>query len=218
MPREDRVYWDVVENEPRDVGRFVSDKVTSLSLLVRLRDSSDDDAWRDFRDLYGPLIRHWLMRRGVREHDADDVGQDVMQLLVTELAKFEHNGRIGALRCWLRQVVANRLKTFWRQQNRRVDPTGGSDYGAMADQLADPNSQLSRLWDDEYHRAVCDRLLNLAKSEFQPQTMDAFRGVAIEGRRASEVAEELGMTANAVRIAQSRVMRRLRELGEGMLD
>ncbi|MCA9119992.1 MAG: sigma-70 family RNA polymerase sigma factor [Planctomycetaceae bacterium] len=185
---------------------------------MRLRNSSDDDAWQDFREIYDPLIRHWLVRRGVREHDADDVGQDVMQLLVTELANFEHNGRTGALRCWLRQVVANRLKTFWRQENRRVAPVGGSDYGAMADQLADPKSQLSQLWDDEYHRAICDRLLGIAKSEFQPQTMAAFREVAIEGKRASEVGASLGMSANAVRIAQSRVMRRLRELGEGMLD
>lgn len=65
---------------------------------MRLRNSSDDDAWQDFREIYDPLIRHWLVRRGVREHDADDVGQDVMQLLVTELANFEHNGRTGALR------------------------------------------------------------------------------------------------------------------------
>ena len=195
----------------------MSDNLTSVSLLERLRDRSDEDAWHRFHDLYGPLIRGWLIRRGVRQQDADDVGQDVMSLAVTELPGFQHNGRVGALRAWLRQVVANRLKSFWRQQNRQATP-GGSDYGDLAEQLADPQSQLSRVWNEEYHRVLCERLLELAASEFQEQTMEAFRRVALDGQKASEAAEALGMSANAVRIAQSRVLRRLRELGEGLLD
>lgn len=195
----------------------VSDNVTSLSLLERLQDRADEAAWHRFHDLYGPLIRQWLLRRGVTHQDADDVSQEVMQLAVAQLPDFRHNGRVGALRAWLRQVVANRLKTFWRQQNRRA-AAGGSDYGDLADQLADPKSQMSRVWNEEYHRALCERLLDLAANEFQQQTMEAFRRVALDGQNATEAAEALGISANAVRIAQSRVMHRLRELGEGLLD
>lgn len=195
----------------------MSDNVTSLSLLERLRDRSDDAAWHRFDDLYGPLIRRWLMRRGVNQQDADDVVQEVMSLAITQLPNFQHNGHVGALRAWLRQVVANRLKTFWRQKNRGTT-AGGGDCGALAEQLADPKSQLSRVWDEEYHRDLCERLLELASGEFQQQTMDAFRRVTINGQTAPEAAEALGISANAVRIAQSRVMRRLRELGEGLLE
>ena len=195
----------------------MSDRVTSLSLLDRLRDPRDDAAWQRFHDLYGPLVLQWLRRRGVVQADADDVMQEVMRQAVVELPKFQHNGRLGALRCWLRQVVSNRLRTFWRQRNR-LGVTGGEPYGELADQLADPNSELSRQWDAEYHRDLCERLLEMAKAEFQPATMEAFRRVALEGRKAAEVADELGLTANAVRIAQSRVMRRLRELGADVLE
>ena len=77
---------------------------------------------------------------------------------------------------------------------------------------------MSRVWNDEYHRALCERLLELASNEFQQQTMEAFRRVALDGEKAAEAAEAMGISTNAVRIAQSRVMRRLRELGEGLLE
>ena len=195
----------------------MSYEVTSLSLLERLRNLSDDEAWRRFHDLYGPLIHGWLTRRGVSQTDAEDVRQEVMRQALIELPGFQHNGRTGALRCWLRQVVANRLRTFWRQQNRH-GAAGGEDYAVMAQQLADPVSPLSRQWDAEYNRTMCARLLEMVQHEFEAQTMEAFRRVALDGHRAADVAAELNMTPNAVRIAQSRVLRRLRELGAGLLE
>lgn len=191
---------------------------TSRSLLARLRGASNHDAWAEFQQLYAPLIRGWLVRRGVHDQDAEEVMQEVMQTLLTELPSFEHNGRVGALRCWLRRVVANCLKKFWRRENRQPRALGGDDYADLAAGLEDPHSQLSRLWNDEYNRVVCDRLLDRVKTDFHEQTMLAFRGVAIDGKHAAEVAEQTGLTVNAVRIAQSRVMRRLREVGVGLLD
>jgi RNA polymerase sigma factor (sigma-70 family) len=192
-------------------------RVTSLTLLERLRSPADDEAWGRFHTVYGPLIQRWLICRGLQPQDADDVRQEVMRLALDQLSRFEHSGRVGSLRAWLRQVVANRLKTFWRQQNR-VLQADGDEYRTLADELEDPDSALSQLWDREYQQAVCQRLMDLAKDEFQTQTVEAFRRVALEGRKATEVAAELGMTPNAVRIAQTRVLARLRVLGAGMLD
>jgi RNA polymerase sigma-70 factor (ECF subfamily) len=163
------------------------------------------------------LIHSWLTRRGVSQTDAEDVRQEVMRQALIELPGFQHNGRTGALRCWLRQVVANRLRTFWRQQNRH-GAAGGEDYAVMAQQLADPVSPLSRQWDADYNRTMCARLLEMVQHEFEAPTMEAFRRVAVDGQRAADVAAELNMTPNAVRIAQSRVLRRLRELGAGLLE
>jgi RNA polymerase sigma-70 factor, ECF subfamily len=195
-----------------------ANEYTSLSLLERLRDPADSDAWRSFHDLYGPWIRHWLVRKGLQEQDADDVFQEVFRVAATELGQFEHSGRPGALRRWLREVLANRLRTFWRQKCSRPGAVGGSEHLAMAEELQDPASQLSRAWDEEYRRAVCDRLFVAIEHEFEGKTMAAFRSVALEGKRPADVAAELQMTPNAVRIAQSRVLRRMRELGEGILD
>lgn len=191
---------------------------TSLSLLEQLGDATNDEAWEQFQSIYRPMLRSWLVRRGVKPNDAEDLQQEVMQMAVVELKNFKHNGRVGALRNWLRRVMANRLKTFYRQNNRQGVAMGGSDYVELANQLQDPNSDLSRIWDAEYHAVMCVRLMLLVQTEFTEKTMQAFRRVTMEDGKTADVAEQLGMSPNAVRIAQSRVMRRLRELGKGMLE
>ncbi len=191
-------------------------ELTSLSLLERVGEF-DNDAWQRFHDLYSPLLQHWLVQRGVQQADADDLRQEVFQVAIRELPAFQHSGRTGAFRCWLRATVSNRLRGHWRRQKQQA-AAGGEQYVALAEQLADPESALSRAWDEEYRRVVCDRLLAMVEAEFQPNTMAAFRLVALKSMRPADAAAQLGMTPNAVRIAQSRVLKRLREVGRGMID
>ncbi|MEM0924470.1 MAG: sigma-70 family RNA polymerase sigma factor [Planctomycetota bacterium] len=191
---------------------------TSVSLLDRLRDSADELAWERFCDIYGPLIRSYLIRRGLNQNDADDVQQSVMEKVTEKLPEFEHNGNTGAFRLWLRTVVANRLTVAWRNKQKVGHGVGSEKVGEMAQQLTDPHSDLSRLWDQEYQQQLCERLLRLAEPDFTPQTMEAFRRVFLNGKKATEVAEEMDMSPNSVRIAQTRVLRRLRELGKGFMD
>lgn len=191
---------------------------TSVTLLELLKNTNDDEAWSRFCAIYGPLIRGWLVRRGLNQTDADDAQQCVMAKLMEKLPEFEHNGNAGAFRLWLRNIVANRLTVFWREKNKLGGGTGGEQIAEIGKQLADPNSNMSRLWNEEYDKKLCERLLELAEPEFQPQTMQAFRRVALDDEKTSDVADELGISANAVRIAKARVLQRLRELGEGFLE
>ena len=82
----------------------------------------------------------------------------------------------------------------------------------------DPDSPLNRYWDEEHDRHVLRCLLELAELEFEPTTMRAFRRVALEGASGSEAAGELGLSLATVYAARSRILRRLRELAEGLLD
>ena len=95
---------------------------------------------------------------------------------------------------------------------------GGSDFAKVLDQLADPDSQLSRLWDQEHDRHVARRLLELIEPEFEPTTWRAFRGLVLEHKSTAEVAAELGISANAARIAKSRVLSRFRREAEGLIN
>jgi RNA polymerase sigma-70 factor (ECF subfamily) len=88
----------------------------------------------------------------------------------------------------------------------------------VLEQLEDPNSALSQLWDREHDQHVTRRLLELIEPEFSATTWQAFRRVVLEGAKAAEVAAELGITANAVWIAKSRVLARLREELRGLTD
>lgn len=192
--------------------------LTRLSLLGRVREPRNEDAWAEFAHLYGPLVEGWLARMGVAQQDAADLRQEVMTKLLDALPEFEHNGRPGAFRNWLRSITANRLRTFRRQQFRQTQARGGSDFALLAEQLADDDSVLTRQWNAEYEQMVVRRLLQIVERQFSAASIQAFRRVVLKGEKAAEVAADLGLTLNAVRIAQSRVLRALREAGEGLID
>jgi len=169
-------------------------------------------------DLYTPWIHGWLRRQGVNSADAEDLVQEVLSVLVRELPQFQHDQRRGAFRCWLRTITVNRLRGFWRSQQTRPVATGDSDMDRRLEELADPESSLSRLWDQEHDQQVLRRLLELVEPEFAPSTWQAFRYVALEGRRPAEAAADLGLSVNAVMLAKSRVLRRLRQEAQGLVD
>lgn len=191
---------------------------TSLSLLERLRLEPDEQSWRRFVELYEPLIRGWLRRHDVPTSDAEDLSQDVMAVVVKELPHFQHNHQLGAFRNWLRTVTVNRLRTLWRSRRNRDLATGGSNFAEMLEQLADPTSSLSRLWDQQHDQHVAGRLMAIAEPHFEPKTWQAFRRVVVDGMRAGAVAEELGISVNAVLLAKSRVLARLRREMRGLTD
>jgi RNA polymerase sigma-70 factor (ECF subfamily) len=190
---------------------------TSLSLLERLRLQPDAESWRELVELYTPLIQGWLRHQGVPATDADDLTQEVMAVLVQELPHFQHNRRRGAFRNWLRTITVHRLRALWRSRDRRP-AIGGSDCLKMLDQLEDPQSALSRLWDQEHDQHVARRILKLVEPRFEPATWQAFRRVVLDGLKAPAVAAELGISVNAVLLAKSRVLGQLRREVEGLTD
>ena len=124
---------------------------TSASLLQRLRDEPDGDAWCRLVDLYTPLLRQWLHGYGLQASDVDDLTQEVLAVVVRELPKFQHNQRPGAFRRWLRTILVHRLRGFWRARQSRPLPGGQSDLGKILEQLEDPQSGLSRRLRDRCH-------------------------------------------------------------------
>jgi RNA polymerase sigma-70 factor (ECF subfamily) len=191
---------------------------TPLSLLDRLRCQPEEQAWRRFVDLYVPLLRAWLRRARVTDADADDITQEVLAVVCRELPHFRHGQRPGSFRRWLRTVTVHRLRDFWRARHYRPLATGTDDVREMLEQLADPGSGLSGLWDQEHHRHVARRLLESIRGDFAPTTWQAFCRIVVDGLRPADAAAELGLSVNAVLLAKSRVLRRLRQEGHGLLD
>jgi RNA polymerase sigma-70 factor (ECF subfamily) len=190
---------------------------TPLSLLERLRLGPDPNSWQRLVDLYTPLVAARLRAQALQPADVDDLTQEVLGTLLRELPHFRHDLRPGAFRRWLRGIVLNRLRAFWRA--RRPMPVAGDLFREQAlAELEDPNSELSRRWDEEHDWHVVRRLLELIEPEFEPSTWQAFRMAVLEGKPTREVATALNLSANAVRIAKSRVLARFRQEIAGLID
>jgi RNA polymerase sigma-70 factor (ECF subfamily) len=190
---------------------------TSASLLERLRTSRDEAAWRRLDDLYRPLIRRWLLRDPALRDESEDLVQEVMAVLVRELPRFQRR-RTGSFRRWLRTIAAHRLAAHGRSRKNRPRPLGGPAEKSPLAELADPNSALSRQWDEEHDRHVLRRLMELVVPQFAPTTLAAFRRVAFDGVAPAQVAEEVGLSLNAVLLAKSHVLNKLRQEAAGLID
>ena len=183
---------------------------TSVSLLDRLKAAGPDATdWGRLQGIYLPLIRGWLGRVPGLGHEADDLAQEVFVVLLREIPRFDRR-REGSFRAWLRQVTVNKVRTHRKQRRRRpavgLDPADG-----FLDHLADPDGDLAREWDAEHDRHVFQKLLAVVQPDFGASTWEAFRRFALDGLPAARVAEELGLTENAVLRAKSRILKRLRE-------
>ena len=190
---------------------------TSVSLLERLSGAPTDDDWRRLDELYQPLLRAWMARAGVAASDVDDLVQDVLVVVVRQIAGFEWRGQ-GAFRAWLRTILAHRVRDYFRGQKYRPTATGDSDFLRRLDELESPDSALSRLWDREHDEHVAAALMQRVQGDFTPVTWQAFRRHALEGEPAMQVALALGLSLNSVLLAKSRVLKRLREEGAGLVE
>ena len=185
---------------------------TSPTLLERLRQPHDQEAWGRFVRLYTPLLMEWARRLGLQEADASDLLQEVFGVLITALPQFRYNPD-QSFRAWLSVVLRNK----WLNQGRGRKPVQAetTDLNQVTFRESDGGLPFDEL---EYRSCLRQRALEICQREFQPVTWQAFWRTVIEGDTPSEVATELGITANAVYLARGRVLKRLREDLEGFLD
>jgi RNA polymerase sigma-70 factor (ECF subfamily) len=116
-----------------------------------------------------------------------------MIVLVRDLPGFRHQ-RTGSFRRWLKTITLHRLQNYLRSRRHAA----GTASCPLLEQLADPNSDLSRQWDEEHNRHVIRRLLELIEGEFTPTTIAAFRRVVLDQQKPAVVAAELGISRNAI--------------------
>jgi RNA polymerase sigma-70 factor (ECF subfamily) len=191
---------------------------TPRSLLERLRLQPDEASWRRLVDLYTPLLQAWLRQQQLPAADVEDLVQEVLAVVVREIATFQHNNQRGAFRRWLRTIAHNRVKGYWRALRTGPDRAPGGEAAEVLNRIADPASDPDRLWEQEHDQFIVRRALELLEPEFTPSTWQAFRRQVIDGAKPAHVAAELGLTSHAAVLAKFRVLRRLRRELDGLTD
>lgn len=189
---------------------------TSIILIKRLQNPDDEDAWARFDALYRDLISRFLNARGVDPELSEDICQSVMKHVYEVMVdgRFEHNGRRGAFRNWLRQVVVSQLGVYRRKSKRHEQPLPAG----LESSLAEEDSRLVRLWNTEHNRALLNMLLELLRGHTPPESLEIFRRTFVEGVDADRVAVEFGRTKNAVVVVKCKVLKKARELAAELTD
>jgi RNA polymerase sigma-70 factor (ECF subfamily) len=182
---------------------------TRPSLLVRLRDARDGEAWRQFVQLYGPVVYGYGRKRGLQDADAADLTQEVLRAVAAAVGRLDYDRRRGSFRGWLFTLAHHKLHDFLA---RRRNGRGGEDTGVQGWLEEQPAREADwALWDQEYERRLFARAAAEVRGGFHEATWQAFWQTAVGGRAGKDVARDLGLTVAAVYLAKSRVMARLRE-------
>jgi RNA polymerase sigma-70 factor (ECF subfamily) len=184
---------------------------TPASLLERLRQPLDQDAWGRFAELYTPLLFYWARRRGLEANAAADLVQDVFLVLVRKLPEFVYDPN-KSFRSFLRKVLQNKAREHQRRPNLPVVPGSGDIADVAADNGERPDEEA------EYRRELVQRALELLQPEFPPMTWTAYQEYVVAGKPVAVVAADLGISTNRVYLAKSRVLTRLRQELAGLLD
>ncbi len=185
-----------------------SSGATSLSLLERVK-LDDPDAWRRLVQLYGPLLYRWCRRAHLCPEDAADVSQEVFGTVATRIATFRRDRPGDSFRGWLWTITRFKIGDLLRRKERHASAAGGSGAQQALQQIPE------QLPDDDNSsadaRSLVHRALELLRPEFEERSWQFFWRVTVEGHAPRDVAGEAGVTPDAVRMAKSRVLRRLRE-------
>ncbi|KAA5543087.1 sigma-70 family RNA polymerase sigma factor [Roseiconus nitratireducens] len=188
---------------------------SGISLALRLRDRSAG-AWGELIDLYGPLVCRWCAAAGLSRAAQEDVTQDVFLAVHRSIGSFDATSRRSTFKGWLWTITRNAvLKHVERQKT-----VGRGGSAALADlaSVPEPGPDISEETppsDPGETAALVHRAIEQIRPHVAPRTWEAFWNTAVLGRPSSDVADDLGMSAAAVRKAKSRTLHRLRlQLGD----
>ena len=183
---------------------------TRASLLLRLRDSHDHEAWAEFVSLYEPVTYRLLRKNGLQDADAREVMQELFLTVSRSIDRWDPAKERGSFRGWLRRVARNLVINWLKHRERRMVATGGSGLQAMFDMLPAAEGPESVEFDRELRRALFHRAAEKVRDEVHVATWQAFWETGIVGTSPVDAAKKLGMTVSAVRVAKCRVLARLR--------
>jgi RNA polymerase sigma-70 factor (ECF subfamily) len=167
-------------------------------------------------------VASWCRRWGIAEQDIGDVLQDVFSSVADHIDRFRHDRPQDTFRGWLLTIARNKVRDDCRRRAAEPAADGGTEGLLRMQRIPDVDKTIETFdstADGQADGSPLNRLLQAAletiRDEFHERTWRAFWAIAVDGRSTADVADDLGMTQGAVRVAKSRVLLRLRrELGD----
>ncbi len=179
---------------------------TRATIFVRLA-APDTElrelSWREFHQMYGPIIRGFARNAGLPAQEGDDILQEVMLGFFSVSGQFEYDPAKGRFRGYLKRATLNAVRARYR---RHRAPDQLEDNSVSADPVT-----AAVAWDHEWSLSVLNRALREVATRFEAATFEAFELYGRRGVPVKASAKRTGLSVDAVRQAKCRVMKAVRE-------
>lgn len=188
--------------------RLASMEETRTSLLHRVRNPEDRESWGEFVALYEPLLISYVRKRGLADHDAQDVVQGIFIALLRKLPSFTLDHSKGRFRTWLWQVAFHAVADWARAKARcqRAEERHRIERPNSASTPEEPDED----WIVLHHRRILEFAMEQVRGRTADKTWACFEEHLLKGRTGAEVGAKLGLPANTVYVHAARVLSRVR--------
>lgn len=183
---------------------------THMTLIGRIADADDTEAWNEFWVTYSPLILRFCQRRQLQFEDAQDVCQNAIQSMRGSLATYDPNK--GRFRYWFSQVIRREIIKHRKKQQKAGCGVGG-------DACFEENLDAEDLdWNEEFNKLIVNNALARIKAEFDDQEWMVMEQVVLRGRKPRDVVSEIGCDAPSISRMKYRLIKRLKEVVQFLAD
>lgn len=163
----------------------------------------------EFVRLYGPLAYVIARKRGLREHDAEDVMQQTVLELLQLLPSFQYDRARGTFKGLVKTLVLRRTVDLVRSRQRECDV-------ASLPPKTEPKKCFDELFEREWRKSCLMIALDRVRHEVKPTTFQSFQLFVLWEWPIDDVARSLGLTKNQVSQNKRRVTARLKAHVEGL--
>ncbi len=178
---------------------------THQSLLIRIRDRENEDAWRTFHTIYSPFLYQYVRRRGLQHSDAEDICSHCMSAVAKNIERFNYDRQRGGFRNWLRRTAINRIIDVQRKKKVAL-----ADVQQFEQSLTE-DLDLDRIWQEEWADRRLKLCVDRVRERVAEMTFQAFYLLVVQDKSVEDVCGMLSLNANQVYKAKSTVLRHLRE-------
>ena len=193
---------------------MASTYVTRHTLLDRIRDPQDSEAWKDFIEFYKNYIYFIIRSMGIKPHDADDILQQVSLKLWKNLPNHLHDPQKGKFRSWVSTITKNTVLSYVKKQStqaEKLDQAKQKEELSYLDAIKLP--EIDKIAQQEWEVFITNTALENLEERFTPQAIKAFQ-MHINGNSPEQSAIKLAVSRDSVYKYISRVkVRFIEEIG-----
>ena len=180
---------------------------TRRTLVARAQDPNDQQAWNDFTAHYKPFINRTLNFINVNPAENDDIIQETLIAIWKQIKTFEFKDHPGGFRRWLSTVIRHRAIDHIRKNSTYDEKaTVAGREKAIAQEIS--QSELKTKIEREWERYITQTALANIKNYFTEIAVQTFE-LSLQGKKAHEISEQLGIKQDSVRTLKNRVKLRV---------
>jgi len=179
---------------------------TRASLLLSLKNRSNAEAWREFHQLYAPLLYGYARARGLPHDDAEEVRDQCLEIVTRKMPTFAYDKERGGFKNWLRRIADYKVVDFFRtRRERRADTE-------KIRSIRDVEPSPAEIWEQSWRHEHLLYCVEKARAHASETNFRAFQMLVLDNCTVKDVCTNLGLNTNQVYLAKARMLEHVSRL------